>query len=204
MNTISINNSNSNITDKNVIQLAQDFKSYFVKTADNILEMARITTKANLELKGQRYKNFCHLIGFETQSSTLRKLIKIGEKYELLKKNINSLPASWTTLYQISLISSDDIVKYVDGGLINPDLKSKELKSITDPSLKSSTKSKTVPNRTVQKGGFEFKVVLSKQPSDKITQKIQKILNECENLDSAEVQVGSSLEEFLKPTVATV
>jgi hypothetical protein len=203
MNTITINNSNIKITDNNVIQLAQDFKSYFVKTADNILEMARITTKANLELKGQRYKDFCHLIGFETQSSTLRKLIKIGEKYELLKKNINSLPASWTTLYQISLISPDDIVKYVDVGLINPDLKSKELKSITDPS-EVSTKSKIVPNRTVKKGGFEFKVVLSKQPSDKITQKIQKILNECENLDSAEVQIGSSLEEFLKPTVATV
>jgi hypothetical protein len=203
MNTITINNSNIKITDNNVIQLAQDFKSYFVKTADNILEMARITTKANLELKGQRYKDFCHLIGFETQSSTLRKLIKIGEKYDLLKKNINSLPASWTTLYQISLISSDDIVKYVDVGLINPDLKSRELKSITDPS-EVSTKLKIVPNRTVKKGGFEFKVVLSKQPSDKITQKIQKILNECENLDSAEVQIGSSLEEFLKPTVATV
>ncbi len=202
MKTGIINNQTSITSDSSVVQLATDFKNYFVKSADNILEMARVVTQANQDLKGQRYKEFCHLIGFETQSSTLKKLLKIGEKYDLLKKNINALPASWTTLYQISLISSDDIVKYVDSGIINPDLKAKDLKIST--SVIQAVKNKSVPNGTVKKGGYEFKVVLSKEPSEQVTQKIQKILNECKRLESAEVEVGSSLEEFLKPIVETV
>ena len=202
MNTEIINNQTSLNSDSSVVQLATDFKNYFVKSADNILEMARVVTQAYQDLKGQRYKEFCHLIGFETQSSTLKKLLKIGEKYDLLKKNINALPASWTTLYQISLISSDDIVKYVDSGIINPDLKAKDLKVST--SVIQAVKNKSVPNGTVKKGGYEFKVVLSKEPSEQVTLKIQKILNECKRLESAEVEIGSSLEEFLKPIVETV
>ena len=202
MKTEIINNQTSINSDSSVVQLATDFKNYFVKSADNILEMARVVTQASQDLKGQRYKDFCHLIGFETQSSTLKKLLKIGEKYDLLKKNINALPASWTTLYQISLISSDDIVKYVDNGIINPDLKAKDLK-VSSPAI-SAVKNKSVPNRTVKKGGYEFKVVLSKEPSEQVTLKIQKILNECKRLESAEVEIGSSLEEFLKPIVETV
>lgn len=202
MKTEIINNQTSITSDSSVVQLATDFKNYFVKSADNILEMARVVTQASQDLKGQRYKDFCHLIGFETQSSTLKKLLKIGEKYDLLKKNINALPASWTTLYQISLISSDDIVKYVDSGIINPDLKAKDLK-VSSPAI-SAVKNKNVPNGTVKKGGYEFKVVLSKEPSEQVTLKIQKILNECKRLESAEVEIGSSLEEFLKPIVETV
>lgn len=202
MSTNIINNQTNEISDKTVIQLATDFKNYFVKSADNVLEMARVVTEAKRDLSSLRYKDFCHLIGFETQSSTLKKLLKIGEKYELLKQNINALPASWTTLYQISLISSDDIVKYVDSGIINPDLKSKDLR--ISASTNQTVKPKTVPNRTVKKGGFEFKVVLSKEPSEQVTQKIQRILNECNGLESAEIEIGSSLEEFLKPVVETV
>lgn len=202
MNNITVNTSNTNkpvITNQEVIGYADTFKTYFIKTAENILEMAKVVATAKFKLGSNQFREFAYLIGFDPSSSTLKKLQAIGKNYDVLSKNITALPANWTTLYEIAQLPEDKFIAALDKGVINPNVLGRDIKALSDNPKTTSPKA---PNGTKEdsSSGYRFTVRLSSSPDKKTVDKLRKIIAECKSIKTAEVEF-TSLEEFLTPDV---
>ncbi len=205
MNNTIVNTTELNkpvITNPEVIGYANTFKSFFIKTAENVLEMARVVSTAKVKLGNNQFREFSYLIGFDPNSSTLKKLLAIGKNYDVLSKNITALPANWTTLYEISQLPEDKFIAAIDKGVINPNVLGRDVKALIDPTNSSKSVTSKVPSGT--KGdvdsGYRLTIRLSSSPDRKTVDKLRKIIAECKLIKTAEVEC-SSLEEFLKPEV---
>lgn len=118
MNAIITNTQTTLVEPQEVSFLVEKFQSYARKTAESILEMAKVVIEAK-KLDKEGFGAFCKEIGFDPKSSTIRKFIQIGGKYELLISRSNKLPTNWTTIYEISKLTSDQIVDLIENGKIN-------------------------------------------------------------------------------------
>ena len=185
-----------------VIGYADTFKTYFIKTAENILEMAKVVFTAKEKLGKNQFREFSYLIGFDPTSSTLKKLQGIGKNYEVLSKNISALPANWTTLYEIAQLPEDKFIAAIDKGVITPNVLGRDVKALTDNASAPKASGSKAPNGTNEDkdSGYRLTVRLSSSPDKKTIDKLRKIIAECKLIQSAEVEF-SSLEEFLKPDV---
>lgn len=199
MPTSIVNTSNTTIISKNVVEYAQKFKGYALKTAEAIIQMAKVVNDAHNTLGALDYEEFCKQVGYMSDSSTIRKLKSIGEKYEVLLARSESLPSSWTTLYQVSRLTAEAIDEKISEGVITPTLDGKNLPT----RLGLTTPKKDVPNGTSL--DLTFKVDFTLVPSQKLKVKLQHIIKELENEMKAKIQKSASLEEFLgenQPTLA--
>lgn len=176
-----------------VVKLVSDFRDFASKTAQGILEMARVVYEAK-KLGKKEFKVFCQEIGYEASSSTIRKLNSIGEKYAFLKNHKNALPSSWTTIYQISRLTEEVIQSKIEEGVITPTLDGKGVTvalGLAEQPIKNS-----VPNGTPAQLSFsvEFDMLL---PSGKLKEKILAFLAELEETAKAKITKSASLEKFL-------
>ena len=185
-----------------VIGYADTFKTYFIKTAENILEMAKVVFTAKEKLGKNQFREFSYLIGFDPSNSTLKKLQGIGKNYEVLSKNISALPANWTTLYEIAQLPEDKFIAAIDKGVITPNVLGRDVKALTDNASAPKASGSKAPNGTNEDkdSGYRLTVRLSSSPDKKTIDKLRKIIAECRLIQSAEVEC-TSLEEFLKPEV---
>ena len=190
------------INSPEVIGYADTFKTYFIKTAENILEMAKVVFNAKEKLGKNQFRQFTYLIGFDPTSSTLKKLQAIGKNYEVLSKNISALPANWTTLYEIAQLPEDKFIAAIDKGVITPNVLGKDVKALSENANAPKASGSKAPNGTNEDkaSGYRLTVRLSSSPDKKTIDKLRKIIAECKLIQSAEVEF-SSLEEFLKPDV---
>ncbi|QWD68267.1 hypothetical protein AOC21_09595 [Polynucleobacter sp. VK25] len=190
------------INSPEVIGYADTFKTYFIKTAENILEMAKVVFTAKEKLGKNQFREFSYLIGFDPTSSTLKKLQGIGKNYEVLSKNISALPANWTTLYEIAQLPEDKFIAAIDKGVITPNVLGRDVKALTDNASAPKASGSKAPNGTNEDkdSGYRLTVRLSSSPDKKTIDKLRKIIAECRLIQSAEVEC-TSLEEFLKPEV---
>jgi hypothetical protein len=84
-----------------------EFNSWSKKTAQSTLEMCRVVYEAKTELGGQEFLKFCNEIGRKGEDATVRKYLKIGEKYEKFYQYADFLPNSWTSIYEITQLPTD-------------------------------------------------------------------------------------------------
>jgi hypothetical protein len=145
MQTEIITKSESKIdyTNMTVSQYTAAFKSSMRKTAEAVLEMARVAYEAENNLTRQAYAQFCKQIGFKTEDSTLSKLKSIGAKYEILKKNEDKLPPNWTSIYKIAQATSDVVQGLIDGNKISPTTTGAELNTLLGIEAKNKKASHT-------------------------------------------------------------
>ena len=190
------------INSPEVIGYADTFKTYFIKTAENILEMAKVVFTAKEKLGKNQFRQFTYLIGFDPTSSTLKKLQAIGKNYEVLSKNISALPANWTTLYEIAQLPEDKFIAAIDKGVITPNVLGRDVKALTENANTQKASGSKAPNGTKKDSSSEYRLTvrLSSSPDKKTIDKLRKIIAECKLIQSAEVEF-TSLEEFFKPEV---
>lgn len=116
-------------------KMAKRFRSYARKTSESFLEMARVVEEMKRVTNKHDFDMFCSLIGFESDSPTIRKFNVIGKNYHTLIAYTDKLPANWTTLYEIARIDPDVIEARIEEGVITPITTCAELKKlISDPS----------------------------------------------------------------------
>ena len=146
------------ITDPKTYEIAERFNSYQRKTAENIIEMGRIVIEAKSRSESE-FDDFCLLIGYDSSSSTIRKLATIGQKYEYLISRSDKLPPNWTVIYDIARLGEETIEGYINnnqissrssGAYIERLLKRHNLKSPN-----SRAKLKPPSNQNVQNGTQE-------------------------------------------------
>jgi hypothetical protein len=202
MNNITFNTKNTNkpiITNQEAIGYADKFNTFFIKTAENILEMAQVAFIAKTKLGSNQFRDFSYLIGFDPTSSTLKKLLAIGKNYDVLSKNITALPANWTTLYEIAQLPEDKFIAAVEKGVITPNVLGRDIKALSD-NPKATNPKAPYGTKEESSSGYRFTVRLSASPDKKTVDKLRKIIAECKEIKSAEVEF-TSLEEFLTPEV---
>ena len=135
-----------------------EYSKFAVKTAQASLEMCRVVYEAKKELASQDFLKFCNEIGRKGEDSTVRKYLKIGEKYDQFYQYSELLPNSWTSIYEITQLPSDvfEALVATDNSMANmtgDQIKSlKENDSSTKPSTPdSSSVPLTMPSTNVKK-----------------------------------------------------
>ena len=94
------------------------------ESVEKILQTSQILVLSEKELSDI---DFLDMVGqLPMSQSTVSKLLLIG-KNNYLPQKVTSLPPHWTTIYEISTMSNDDIDKGVDEGFINPSSTKKEI-----------------------------------------------------------------------------
>jgi hypothetical protein len=93
-------------SDKLIERYVKQFNQFGKKSAEGVIGMGRVVQAAHQNLEDtNEFRKFCNRIRFENGSSSLRKLIQIGQKADLLETYLDQLPSSWTTLYLLSTLT---------------------------------------------------------------------------------------------------
>jgi hypothetical protein len=109
-----------------VAELVTQFHQFARKSAEGVLEMARVVKAASL-LSDADFYRFCDRTDLKAGSSTARKLITIGEKYNFLITQADKLPANWTTIYAVARLANEQIQTLIDQGVVNTNTAAAEL-----------------------------------------------------------------------------
>ena len=135
-----------------------EYSKFAVKTAQSTVEMCRVIYEAKESLDKSEYARFLKDIGRKPDDSTVRKYLAIGERYDDLNAYANLLPASWTSIYEITQLPADSFMAMVATGESMANLTGAQLKllrgndSSTKPSTPdSSSVSLTMPSANVKK-----------------------------------------------------
>jgi len=184
---------------KKVVQdvsgLVEQFRSYVQKSTDSILEMARVVVEAK-KLGRKEFAAFCDAIGFQPKSGTIRKYVRIGERYEIFKLNQSSLPFNWTTLYTISQIDTAKLKPLFDDGKIHANMTGKEAAMLVGKKTNKKI-SEDVRNGTLS--GYGIRVHFDKMPKDTNAYKLKMLMDKLAEF-GAEIELSPSLEAFFQET----
>jgi hypothetical protein len=198
MSTAVVSSLNLVVESKEITVLVEKFNTFARKTAEGVLEMSKVICEAK-KLKDSEFYKFCELVGMSGSSSTVQKLIKIGEKYEYFIGNAEKLPANWTTLYELSKLTSEKIEELIDRGVVCTSLIASDLNVALGKPVKKKGEGKkeattsTIPNGNLD--GLGFRVLLNKSPDAATAQKIKSLISELKKFD-LQLEVGSTLNAF--------
>ena len=182
-----------------------DFKLYAKQSALGILEMGRVVYEAKTSMRESgEFDTFCERVGYKPDSSSIKKLKRIGEKYVYLKTQAHHLPSNWTSLYEISGLAESTLSELIAKGLIHQNVIGAEIKML----LKQQTvgvieeKVDTTQLKEVLNGtGYGFNCQLEDVADLAFKAQLQMII---ENLKRMKVKVvlTKELKSALQPPLA--
>ena len=198
---------NANTTNTSVVvigtfiasEMAEKFNGFAKKTAESVLQMAKVVSDMKAQKDKVEFEKFCTLIGYKSDSSLIRKFTQIGSKFDQLIANADKLPNTWTTVYQIALLSDEAITTLIDKGVINPCLPGKKLQEVlglsqTKAAVVVNAATNVVPNGT--DGVICFMARLPSFPNAAVKEQLKRILNDLKAINF-EVEESATLQEFL-------
>lgn len=97
-------------------QFVNDFGRFSRNTSDSIIGMGKVVFQAKTQLRQELFDQFCSAIRYDGASSAIRKLEKIGKDAEFLTQHSASLPAKWTTMYQLTLLGKEVLESAIESG----------------------------------------------------------------------------------------
>lgn len=193
---------NSNLVEKSV----SDFKLFAKQTALGILEMGRIVYEAKKNLtQGHDFEIFCERVGYTPSASSIKKLNQIGKSYTLMLEHADSLPNNWTTLYEISRLSKDQLNQYIEEGVIHQNALGATIKALTaskkdevKETISTDELKELVPNGT--NSGLQFTCVLKDVVDAVFIAQLQMILKSLSQLD-VRIDITPELKMALQPAL---
>lgn len=124
-------------------RLYNEYSKFAVKTAQSTIEMCRIVFEAKTTLAKSEYDYFLKDVGRKSEDSTVRKFLAIGERYDDLIAATALLPASWTSIYEITQIPSDVFMAMVAMGESMAHLTGAQLKQLSGKKTYCKSQSST-------------------------------------------------------------
>jgi hypothetical protein len=126
--------------EKEIKAFVREYKAHAKKSAENVLGLVRTIMRVEGELGGLYKPAFYAEVGLDRDLSKLAKLKKIGEKMHRFQPYLESLPNSWTTLYELARLEDEPFRLVADSGILHPLATMKEI----DEALgRSAAKGKT-------------------------------------------------------------
>jgi hypothetical protein len=111
-------------------EYASRFNVWKKKTAISYLEMAKVVVDAKENLGRDKFDQFANLIGYKSTDSFISKLYRIGLQADLFEKNVDQLPASFTTLYALTTVNKGQLENLFAEQRITPALKGSQVDSL--------------------------------------------------------------------------
>lgn len=191
---------NENLSPK-VLELVSNYKTGIGKTVEGILAMSKSVSEA-LKIKNQKEKNvFFNEVNLDRNSSMAKKLKVIGDKYDLFLQNQNSLPPAWTSLYQLTKLEEDNLLKLIEDEVINPTITGTEINKLVGYTPRESVK-KALTNNILQlenKEDLEVKIQFKGKDYSKINDflKSLKLLSQADVLIVKGNYVFNSIEKSI-------
>lgn len=182
-----VNTLNAEKMSEDVVLAVTEFRSFFKKSVVDVLEMGRVVQRVK-KTRPTQFDSFCKAIGFASKSSSIKKLKRIGDKFDLLMKFAKSLPANWTSLYQITKLESERIDELIQSGAIHSQVRGAEIvalqKKITNEIQEEKVSSKKI--KEVQSGtrGCAFTCELLDISDATLNAKILKLLSQLQRMSS--------------------
>lgn len=183
-------------------EMAAKFNGYAKKTAESVLQMAKVVSDMKARRNKVEFEEFCDLIRYKSDSSLIRKFAQIGSKFNQLMENADKLPNTWTTVYQIAKLSEDTISELMDKGVINPHFTGKDARKVLGLSKSKAVvvaypATDVVPNGTVNE--YSFKARLPNCPREEVSEKLKRIFKELKEINF-EIVESESLQDILNDT----
>lgn len=126
-----------------VDKLVDDYRRGFGKTVEGILAMCKAVYESG-SLSRKDEKKFYIEANLVKSSSTCKKFKAIGEKYVLFQEKKDCLPLAWTSIYELTKLSDEQFIEYVENEKINPDKTGNEIRDlIGDRKPSENTRSKS-------------------------------------------------------------
>jgi len=123
-----------------------EYSKFAVKTAQSTVEMCRVVYEAKKSLEKSEYDSFLRDIGRKTEDSTIRKYLAIGERYDDLIAYTNLLPASWTSIYEITQLPPESFMAMVAMGESMANLTGADIKRLKSVNSSDKTIDLIVPS----------------------------------------------------------
>jgi hypothetical protein len=110
-----------------LVPYIEQYKQFAKAGANGIIDQCYTLVKAEDDLSKKNFKRFCEELKLSPESSTYRKLKKIGEEADRLKSAGDQVPNSWTTLYQLAKIEREVFDRVLTSGHLYPAMTAQEL-----------------------------------------------------------------------------
>jgi hypothetical protein len=128
------------------------------------------------------------------------RLIAIGKKYDCLIGHSEKLPPNWTTVYEVSKLTEEQIESLIDRGVLTASLIASDLNAALGKEKKVKAKIPApipapIPNGNDE--GLGFRVQLGSNPDREMAKKIKNLIGELKKLN-LQLQVGPTLEAFFE------
>ena len=127
MNVISTSFMDGEVIDAKVDAYVKRFNNSMKQTAESILDMGNTIYEACQNLGPVPLAQFCKEICMDSNNPMFKKLKKIGENHARLEANVTKLPNTWTTVYKLAAMSSENFTKIVDANVLTPFVTAKEI-----------------------------------------------------------------------------
>jgi hypothetical protein len=99
------------------------------KTAESIVSIGQLVLEAKHVLPATEYKRFTINVGINN-SSTVRKYERIGDMGDIFAKNLELLPPSWTSLYELSKLSPKQLENELENGGVWSQMTGKDIRDL--------------------------------------------------------------------------
>lgn len=130
-----------------VNELISKYQNDTKNAVQNILNMCKtikeIYEKVKLnEITIQDLNYFCATVNLDKNSPTFRKYMRIADKAELFEQYLAKVPASYTVLYEIATLSSEQFETLIESNQLNKFITLKEVRQISGkvPLVKTNAK----------------------------------------------------------------
>jgi hypothetical protein len=160
---------------KDVADFVDKYRQCITKTAKSILDLANVINDAKISLSADEFTQFRESIGADKRKeSYIRKMLRIAENYARFENCLHVLPASYTTLYDLARMPSDQF-SLVEPSL-SPTLTAETIKKIVGASSTPAVKKRTSPVQHSNSKAFTIDAsVLSEQPYQAFVNQLQSI-----------------------------
>lgn len=155
------NLSNPTLVNALISRYQQDTKN----AVQNILNMCLTLQEFDQKVKSKQLNEndlnyFCATVCLDKKSSTYRKYLRIADKADLFQEYLDKVPASYTILYEITTLNSDQFDLLIKSKQLNTFITLQEVKKIAGKNSVSATKiSSTNTSEVTIKVTFDTAIV---------------------------------------------
>lgn len=187
-------------------EMAEKYNGFARKTAESVLNMAKVVSDMKAQKDKVEFEKFCDLINCKPESSYIRKFIQIGKKFDFLIANADKLPSQWTTVYQISKLSNDAIGTLIEKGSITPSLSGVAVARVLGATELLEVKTKPTAKKVVPNGttiGVSFEARRGTFPSAVEVRRLNRIIADLKEMNF-EIATSPNLDELVDESMLAI
>ncbi len=181
---------------KNLVQeMSSRVNNLSKNSVENLLEIGKIFFDGKSNLTTTEYKQFLQETHYVEGSSTVRKWEQIGKSYTKFQEISNLLPPVFSTLYQLTKLTDEELKNLVNDKKLKPSTTSQE---IDEYFQKPSNNTKSLPKIVI-----EFTDTVTFNVVKEIDDMLQKYSNYIEIKKNDEVKEYISMSNNVNSLVST-